>query len=84
MIHQEDGIKIIQEIITQNCWNITLNACSNHHPTRREFYTNAKASLGFDEPIFEETDQPLYKIISSKQLQAVLDYEFIHDDLLSI
>ena len=84
MIHQEDAIAIIHEIIVQNCWNTTLNACSNHHPTRRDFYTNAKLSLGFDNPIFEETERPLYKIISSKRLQATLDYEFIHDDLFKI
>lgn len=82
MIHQEDCIKIIHEIIAQDCWNITLNACSNHHPTRREFYTNAKLSLGLEIPDFIETDKPLYKIISSKKLQEVLNYEFIHDNLL--
>ena len=84
MIHQEDCIEVIQEIIAQDCWNITLNGCSNHHPTRRAFYTNAKASLGYDEPIFEEANKPIYKIISSKKLQETLNYEFIHDDLLSI
>jgi len=84
MIHQEDCIEIIHEMINQNCWNTTLNACSNHHPTRREFYTNAKLSLGFDVPIFEENTELKYKIISSKKLQEVLGYEFIHDDLLSI
>ena len=83
MIHQEDCIEIIQEIIAQDCWNTTLNACSNHHPSRREYYTKAKESLGFDVPVFEETDKPIYKIISSKRLQEVLNYEFIHDDLLS-
>ena len=84
MIHQEDCIEIIHNIIAQDCWNITLNACSNHHPTRREFYTNAKQSLGLEVPSFIETDKPLFKIISSKKLQEVLSYEFIHDDLLDI
>ena len=84
MIHQEDCIEIIHNIIAQNCWNITLNACSNHHPTRREFYTNAKLSLGFEVPSFIKTDIPLFKIISSKRLIDVLSYEFIHDDLLNI
>lgn len=84
MIHQEDCIEIIHEIIAQDCWNTTLNACSNHHPTRRDFYTNAKLSLGMDVPSFEETNKPLFKIISSKKLQEVLSYEFIHDDLLDI
>jgi nucleoside-diphosphate-sugar epimerase len=84
MIHQEDCINIIHEIIDQNVWGDTFNACSNHHPTRREFYTNAKLSLGFDVPEFEETDKPLFKIISSKKLQEVLGYEFVWDHLLDI
>lgn len=84
MIHQEDCIDIIHEIINQNCWNTTLNACSNHHPTRREFYTHAKQSLGFDVPEFEENAQLKYKIISSQKLQEILSYQFKHDDLLNL
>jgi len=84
MIHQEDCINSIHEIIDQNVWGETFNACSNHHPTRREFYTNAKVSLGMDAPEFEETSKPLFKMISSKRLQKVLGYEFLHDDLLSL
>lgn len=84
MIHQEDCIEIIHEIIDQNCWNTTFNACSNDHPTRKEFYTNARKSLNFDSPIFEENPQLRYKIISSKKLQEVLGYQIIHDNLLEI
>lgn len=84
MIHQEDCIEIIHEIINQNCWNITLNACSNDHPTRKDFYTNARRSLNLDTPVFEETAELQYKIISSQKLQEVLSYEFIHDSLLDI
>ena len=84
MIHQEDCINIVHEIIDQSVWGETFNACSNHHPTRREFYTNAKRSLGLDVPDFEETDKPLFKKVSSKKLQEVLGYEFVWDDLLRI
>lgn len=84
MIHQEDCIEIICQIILQNCWNLTLNACSNHHPTRREFYTKAKESLGFDLPIFEENSIISYKIIFSKKLQDTLSYKFKYDNLLNI
>lgn len=84
MIHKEDCIEIIHEIIDQNCWNETFNACSNHHPTRREFYTIAKLSNGFSIPEFEENEVYEWKIISSKKVQKVLDYSFIHDDLLAI
>ena len=84
MIHLEDCIDIIHEIINQNCWNTTLNACSNHHPTRREFYAHAKQSLGFDLPEFEENARLKYKIISSQKLQEVLNYQFKHNDLLNL
>ncbi|OAD44785.1 Rossmann-fold NAD(P)-binding domain-containing protein [Polaribacter atrinae] len=84
MIHKEDCIEIIHEIIAQDCWNETFNACSNHHPTRREFYTINKVSNGFDIPEFEDNEVYEWKIISSKKVQEVLDYTFIHDNLLDI
>lgn len=84
MIHKEDCIEIIQEIVAQDCWNETFNACSNHHPTRREFYTLAKLNNDFEVPKFEENEVYQWKIISSKKIQDVLDYTFIHDDLLRI
>jgi nucleoside-diphosphate-sugar epimerase len=82
MVHQEDCIEIIHTIIAQNCWNEIFNVCSNHHPTRREFYTMAKLSMGFEMPQFEKNEIYKWKIISSKKVQQVLGYKFIHDDLL--
>ena len=84
MIHQEDCINIIHEVIKQNCWREIFNACSNHHPTRKEFYINARKSRGIETSIFEETSELKYKIISSQKLQEVLNYQFIHDNLLEI
>ena len=84
MIHKDDCIEIMHTIIDQNCWDQTFNACSNHHPTRREFYTIAKLSNDFEIPEFENNDVYEWKIISSKKLQDALDYTFIHDDLLKI
>jgi len=84
MIHKEDCIEIMHAIIHQNCWNETFNACANHHPTRREFYTLAKLSAHFEVPVFEENEVYQWKIISSKKIQDYLGYTFIHDDLLAI
>ncbi|TXD50819.1 MULTISPECIES: NAD(P)-binding domain-containing protein [unclassified Polaribacter] len=83
MIHREDCIDIIHEVIAQDCWNEVFNACSNHHPTRREFYTIAKLSKDFEVPEFEDNEVYEWKIISSKKVQRVLGYVFIYDDLLS-
>ncbi|MDG1743411.1 MAG: dTDP-glucose 4,6-dehydratase [Polaribacter sp.] len=84
MIHKEDCIEIIHEIINQNCWSQTFNACSNHHPTRREFYSIAKLSADCELPEFEENEVYEWKIISSKKIQETLGYVFIHDNLLEI
>ncbi|QOD61866.1 dTDP-glucose 4,6-dehydratase [Polaribacter haliotis] len=84
MIHREDCMEIIHTIINQNCWNETFNACSTHHPTREEFYVNARMSKGLEAPVFEENEKYEWKIISSSKLENVLGYEFIHDNLLSI
>mgnify|MGYP000176849792 CR=1 FL=1 len=84
MIHQEDCINIIHEIIEQNCWNQTFNACCNHHPTRKDFYTKAREIKGFKNPMFEENANYQWKIISSKKLQSKLNYTFTHDDLFNL
>ncbi len=84
MIHRDDCIEIIHEVIAQNSWNEIFNACSNHHPTRREYYTIAKLSKDFEVPVFEDNEVYEWKIISSKKVQRVLDYTFIHDDLLKL
>lgn len=84
MIHQIDCINIIQKVISKNCWNEVFNACSNHHPTRREFYTNARKSKGFEAPIFEENETYQWKIISSKKIQKSINYTFIYDNLLQL
>ncbi len=84
MIHQEDCIEIIHEIINQNCWNETFNACANHHPTREQFYIKARESKGFEAPVFKQEKVFEWKIISSDKVQRVLNYSFIHNDLLRI
>jgi len=44
----------------------------------------AKLSNDFEIPEFENNEVYEWKIISSKKVQEVLGYTFIHDDLLMI
>ncbi len=84
MIHREDCVAIIEQIIEKEIWNETFSACSNDHPKRRDFYNNAKAILGFEPPEFEENLPLLYKIVSSKKLIQKLNYSFIYESLLDV
>jgi nucleoside-diphosphate-sugar epimerase len=84
MIHRDDCISIIEQVIENGNRNQVYNACANSHPTRRDFYTKAKQGLGFEIPIFEENNPVEMKLISSEKLIKNLNYNFIHSDLLSI
>lgn len=84
MIHREDCIAIIEQIIEQNVFGEVFNACANDHPTREDFYINARKILGKLIPEFDDSKPLEYKIISSKKLQNELKYQFIYDDLLRI
>lgn len=82
-IHRDDCIGIIEQLISQGIGNITLNACSDSHPKRRAFYTNAFRKLGKPEPVFNEESLNDYKIINSNRLKTVLDYTFKYSDLMN-
>ena len=85
MIHRDDCVEIIKKLILEKHPNQIFNACSNDHPTRRDFYTYAKLSRGMQPPQFlEGTQQPSWKKISSQKLQNSLSYQFKFDNLLKI
>jgi len=83
LIHRDDCLEIISEIIKQDKWGETFNACSDEHPTRKEFYSYAALKFGFTEPLFAEQEtQNAYKIIDSSKLKNELGYSFIYKNPL--
>lgn len=81
MIHQDDCIGIIEQIIENDIWNNVINGCATTHPTRREFYSKAKYMIGAAPPQFEETETSKYKIISNEKI-VKMEYEFKYPDVL--
>ena len=82
LIHRDDCIQIIKEILAKNIWNKTLNACADTHPKKREFYTKEFKKEGRNNPTFNELAFNEYKIINSDQLKSILNYNFIYSDLM--
>ncbi|MEO0470604.1 MAG: NAD(P)H-binding protein [Bacteroidota bacterium] len=82
MIHRDDCIGIILEMLRQNCWGEVLNACADTHPTRRDFYSLAAAKVGRSDLRFNEEAENHYKIVSSQKLKVLLGYEFKYGDLM--
>jgi nucleoside-diphosphate-sugar epimerase len=81
LIHQQDCIEIICEILKQNCWNETFNAVAPNHPTRKKYYTEKAKQLHLTAPLFNENETNFGKIVSSEKLETILSYRFMKLDL---
>ena len=81
LIHRDDCIQIIEQIIIRNIWGETLNACADSHPVRRDFYKRQWVDLGKKEPMFNENSTNSYKIINSDKLNTLLGYRFKYSEL---
>lgn len=84
MIHQDDCIEIIQQIVAQNYWNTSFNATADTHPKRRDFYTKAFLDVGRPLPTFNEIDEKSLKIIGNKKVKNILNFTFKYPDLMNL
>ena len=84
LIHRDDCIGIISQIVEQEVWGEVFNCCADTHPTKREFYTQAAKSIGYPLPKFEDSGSVSFKIISNQKVKHHLNYKFLHDDLMNI
>jgi len=76
LIHRDDCIEIISEIVKQDVRNEVFNACSDKHPTRRDYYTRMALQLELKPPTFTTNSSLSYKIVSSEKLKKELGYQF--------
>ncbi len=85
MIHRDDCISIIKEIIKQDIFDEVFNCCSPTHPTKKEFYSYCAVSAGLDIPVFDIVDdKTMYKIVNTDKLIQKLNYHFKHEDLIKV
>jgi len=84
LIHRDDCIGIISQIIEQQVWGEVFNCCADTHPTKREFYTQAAKAIGAPIPEFVQSDVKSFKIISNQKVKSFLNYEFLHPNLMKI
>jgi len=84
LIHRDDCVNIIDQIVARETWGEVFNCCADSHPTKREFYSQAARMLGAPAPVFAESDENACKIISNEKIKRVLDYSFLYPDLMAI
>jgi nucleoside-diphosphate-sugar epimerase len=76
LIHQEDCIGIIQQILRQNCWNETFNAVAPFHLSREDYYTQKAIEFNLALPKFNHEKISVGKTISNGKIKTILNYTF--------
>lgn len=76
LIHQNDCIRIIEEIINHSKWNEVFNAVAPFHPTREEYYTQKAKDQNLILPKFNSEKSNSKKLISSEKIETILNYQF--------
>ncbi|MFK7031209.1 Rossmann-fold NAD(P)-binding domain-containing protein [Flavobacterium oreochromis] len=84
VIHQDDCIAIIENIIEKEIWSELFNASTDIHPKRREYYELAAEKIGLEKPTFATTQNLTYKIINSEKLKTRLNYQFKYPNPLDL
>ena len=83
LVHQEDAIQIITEIINLDCRGEVFNACSDEHPTLRELYTAWAKRRGVALPQFADSGPPRYKLVSNEKFKRRFSYTYKHPNPLN-
>ena len=77
LIHRDDCISILVEILKQDAFGKTFNVVNPKHPTKADYYIQKTKELGLEAPTFAEADaNETFKQVDSENLKAILDYSF--------
>lgn len=76
LIHQEDCIGILMQLLTTNFWGETFNAVSPYHPSRELYYSDKAVAFGLELPTFDHEKPSVGKLISSEKIEKKLGYQF--------
>lgn len=77
LIHRDDCIQIISEILKQDAFGYVFNGVHPEHPKKSDYYIAKAEKLGLEPPSFA-LDGPTegYKQVDSENLKTILGYEF--------
>lgn len=77
LIHRQDCMGIISEILRQQAFGHIFNGVHPDHPKKADYYTRKALDLGLQPPKFAApTASEVFKEVNSVNLQKILDYTF--------
>lgn len=84
LIHLDDCIGIIHQIIEREAWGEVFNGCAEEHPAKKEFYTKAALQLGLTPPAFSDNPSSGFKIVDGSKIKSSLHYQYQFPDPLKL
>ncbi len=82
LIHLDDCVKIISEIIQVDCRGEVFNACADEHPKRKDVYVAWSQKRGEEPPQFSNEEPLSYKVVSNEKFKRRFSYNFLHPNPL--
>jgi len=79
MIHQNDCIEIISNIIKNEAWDETFNAVYHKHSSKEAYYTQQAQERKLAMPQFDNEIPSKGKVVDSINLKEILGYTFKHN-----
>ena len=80
IIHQDDCIALICELLAQEAWGGIYNAATDEHPEKAIFYQRMAIQQGFERPEFSAEVSESYKIVNSDKIKNRLNFRFKFPD----
>jgi len=84
LIHLDDCLNIIKQIVDKKAWGEIFNGCADSHPTKLAYYTQCASALGYPAPEFLKNGAENNKVVCNRKLKEQLGYQFIYPDLEQI
>ena len=84
LIHLDDAVGLVVNILQQNIQGGILNAVCDQHPTREELYTQAALKRGLKLPVFHSGLRKHNRIVSNDKVKKCLNYKFLYPDPLGM
>lgn len=84
LIHRDDCVNILIEIINQDIRAEVFNAVSDGHPPKNQYYKIIAEQAGLEPPSFLPDSGTDYKVVSNRKLKKMLDYQFTYPNPLDV
>jgi len=77
LIHRDDCINILIEVLKQDAFGKVFNAVNPNHPKKSEYYIKKAKELNLSPPSFSKSNRgEIFKQVDSENLNSILNYSF--------